>query len=99
MLQHGELTKDIIRTVETCFDKDSRSDLIQDELAFAFVSALSAGGKLHGIYLFLEWLSLKARRDSLSAQLTEALPDKLKQQDQFQGLWNTEPLVAALVEI
>jgi hypothetical protein len=75
-------------------------DLIEDELAFAFVDALSAGGKLHGAYPFLEWLPFKARRNPLAAlRLTEALANKLEQQDQAQGFWHTEPLVATLVEI
>lgn len=100
MLQDGELTEEIIRTIETCFDKDSRIDLIQDELAFAFVNALSAQEKFHGTYPFLEWLSSKAHRNPLSAlKLTEALADKLEEQNRFQGFWHTEPLVTTLVEI
>lgn len=77
MLQHGELTEDTIRAVETCFDKDSRIDLIQDELAFAFVNALFAQDKLHGVYLFLKRLSFRARRHLLSAlKVIEALANK-----------------------
>ncbi|MBI3800512.1 MAG: hypothetical protein HY268_26490 [Deltaproteobacteria bacterium] len=100
ILRYGDLTDDILRTIEGCFGRDSNFGLIQDELAFAYIDALSTAEELHNIYHFLEWLALRSRRDPLAAlKLTESLADKLEQRNQSQGFWPTEPLIATLIEI
>jgi len=100
ILRYRDLTDDIIRSVEGCFGKEFNFNLIQDELAFAFIDAVFTAKKLHGIPHFLEWLALRSRRDPLAAlKLTEALADELEQRDQSHGFWPTEPLIATLIEI
>jgi ATPase family associated with various cellular activities (AAA) len=100
MLAHENLTDEVFRIIDGCFKEDSFRTLVTDELALAFLNAISDLTNEHDIHNFLEWLSHRARYDPLFAlDLAEVLAEKIETKTQLQQIWSTEPLIAALNEI
>jgi hypothetical protein len=100
ILRHENLSNEVIRTIENCFDKEATRGLIRHELALAFLHALSTSTSDHDIHDFLEWLSHEARRDPLfTLDVAEILAEKLETKMRSHQIWHTQPLITALNEI
>ena len=100
ILKQGNLSDDVIQTIERGFEEESKKGLIDQELALTFLAALPTVRGNPNVHYFLEWLGYEARRDPLSAlSVTEVLFETLKRREGPIQIWGTEPLIAALVEI
>jgi hypothetical protein len=100
VLSHENLSDEVIREIESCFDKEADRGLIRHELALAFLNAPSAFTSDHDIHDFLEWLSREARRDPLfTLDVAEMLAEKIETKMRSHQIWHTQPLITALNEI
>jgi len=100
ILKQENLSDEVIREIDQCFDKEANRGLIRLDLVLAFLNALSISDGRHDIFKFLEWLGREARYNPLlSLEIIETLVDKLEGKLQSHQIWHTEPLIAALNEI
>jgi len=100
ILGYENLSGEVVRAIENCFEEEANRGLIQHELALAFLNALSLCASSHDIHDFLEWLSYEARRDPLFAlNVAELLAEKLETEMRSHRIWRTQPLITALNEI
>jgi ATPase family associated with various cellular activities (AAA) len=99
-LRHGKLSNEVVSEIENCFAKEANREIIQRELALAFLDILPTFTEKYEIHNFLEWLSYESRRNPLSAlDVAEVLVEKLEIKMQARQIWRTQPLIAALNEI
>ncbi len=100
ILRHENLSDEIIRKIDRCFEEENKRKFVQRELAFSFLEALPASARGFDFRGFLEWLGYESRRNPLSTlELTEALAEKLETTMNTNLLSHTEPLIVALSEI
>jgi len=100
ILHHKNLSEEVIRKIDRCFEEETKRAFIPRELAFAFLDALPASARGFDFDGFLQWLGYESRRDPLSAlELTEALAEKFETIINASLLWQTDPLISALNEI
>jgi len=100
ILRQENLSDEVIREIDKCFDKEANRGLIGHNLVSAFLNALSISAGSHDIFKFLEWLGREARYNPLLVlDLAEILVLKLEGKLQSNQIWHTEPLIAALNEI
>jgi hypothetical protein len=100
VLRHEDLSDDILRTIDRCFEEESKINLITREFAIAFLEALTASTRNFDFDGFLEWLGYESRRNPLFAlELTETLVAKFETTINVSFFWRTEPLITALNEI
>jgi hypothetical protein len=100
VLRHENLSEEIIREIDRCFEEETKRSFIQRDLTFAFLETLSVSTKGIDFHGFLEWLGYESRRNPLSTlELTEALAEKFETTINASLLWQTEPLISALNEI
>ncbi len=100
VLRCENLSNEIIREIDKCFEEENKKSLIQYGLAFAFLEALPASARGFNFDGILQWLSYESRRDPLSAlELSEALAEKFETTINASLLWQTDPLISALNEI
>ena len=100
ILQHENLSGEVIGEIESCFIKEANRGFIRHELVIAFLKALSVSKAKTSIHNFLEWLSHEARRDPLfTLDVAEMLVEKLETKMRSYQIWHTQPLLTALNEI
>ncbi|MBD1864233.1 MULTISPECIES: ATP-binding protein [Trichocoleus] len=100
ILQQDNISDLVLQEIEECFGKESSREVIQHELALAFLNALPVLIERRNIHGFLEWLSYKAYRNPLSAlEYLEILLKKLQEANNSHKIWNTKALITALNEI
>jgi hypothetical protein len=99
VLQHKNLSEEVIREIDRCFEEETKRAFIPRELALAFLEALPASARGFDFNGFLQWLGYESRRDPLSAlELTETLAEKFETIINA-SLRKTDPLISALNEI
>lgn len=100
ILNHENLSDEVVREIESCFDKEVNRGLIRHELALAFLYAFSASTTGYDIHDFLEWLSYEARRNPVfTLGVAEMLAETLETKMRSRQIWHTQPLITALNEI
>lgn len=100
ILGQENLSDEIIKKIDRCFEEENKRKFVQRELALSFLEALPASARGFDFHGFLEWLGYESRRNPLSTlELTEALAEKLETTMNTNLLWHTEPLIVALNEI
>jgi hypothetical protein len=100
VLRYKNITEEIIREIDRCFEEESKRNFIPLKLAFTFLEALTTSVRGFDFHGFLEWLGYESRRNPLSAlELTEGLCEKFETTMNASLLWRTEPLIVALNEI
>jgi hypothetical protein len=100
ILKQENLSDEVIREIDQCFDKEANRGFIRHDLVSAFLNALSISAGSHDIFKFLEWLGREARYNPLFyLEIIETLVDKLERKLLSGQIWHTEPLIIALNEI
>jgi Caspase domain/ATPase family associated with various cellular activities (AAA) len=100
VLRYKNISEEIIREIDRCFEEESRLACIGREFALAFLEALPASATDVDFDGFLGWLGYESRRNPLSAlELTESLAEKFETKINVSLFWQTEPLIAVLNEI
>ena len=101
ILSKENLSKEVIREIDNCFDESNRSHIQYDpSFIETFIQSLSNFRSGRDIDDFLEWLSCEARLNPQSAlKFTEMLAEKIETQGNTYRFWNAEALIMTLNEI